>query len=230
MDAHLPTCRWPAARRQALRSGLGAAALLLALGLARPATWAPVAQAQVLTDGLLTAADLPAGWSVSGPLDADAGVPFACPALPAPAQPLAQVGELLVGTAPTEMAYQTVGQYGPGEAAQVLAAALHESEPCIWTAPLDAGPAASLAMAPATGLPLGEEAAERPLVMQGEGFVVTGELVLLRCGDTLTQLTHLVVGPEVRVLDTAAQAALAQAAAQRLSQAVVGDTAAQCVT
>jgi hypothetical protein len=64
--------------------------------------------------------------------------------------------------------------------------------------------------------------------MQGEGFVVTGELVLLRCGDTLTQLTHLVVGPEVRVLDTTTQAALAEAAAHRLSQAVVGDTAAPC--
>lgn len=190
-------------------------AVLLALGAAMGSGRLPGARAAALPSALLTAAELPAGWTVAGPLDADAGVPFVCPSSAVPVPPPARLGELLVGGA-DDLAYQTVAAYAPGEAAQLLATARSESEPCGWQQPMDDGTADRLTLLPATAEPWGDEAALRQLELWSAGMVVTADLVLIRRGDQVTQLTHLVVGRPPATDDEAITARLAQAAGQRL--------------
>ena len=74
-------------------------------------------------------------------------------------------------------------------------------------------------MLPATAMPWGNKAAQRTVEMRSAGLVVTADLVLIRRGDEVTQLTHLVVGRDSTPQDALVNQLLAQAADQRLSLA-----------
>lgn len=207
-----------AATRQTARRWRHVVAVLLVFGAAMGSGRLPGAHAAALPFALLSAADLPAGWTVAGPLDADAGVPFVCPSSAVPVPPAARFGELLVGSA-DELAYQTVAEYGPGEAAQLLTIARSESASCGWQQPMDDGAAVRLTLLPATAAPWGEESARRHLELRGAGTVVTADLLLIRRGDQVTQLTHLVLGRDTTAHDALITQLLAQAADQRLGLA-----------
>jgi hypothetical protein len=215
-SAHVPC----SGRVPELHLRLTAFAVLLVVCHVAGASGYAVAQAVGLPGALLTNADLPGGWTVEAPLSADAGLPDSCPAWPAAVQPVARVGVLLAGRAVTELAYETVTRYPSGEAAAVLAAASTEAAPCAWTQPLDDGSAAQLLLLPPTALPFGVEALLRRFEMRGDAMLVTGELVLIRCGDYTAQFEHLLVGRAVDPHDRAVTQVLAEAADRRLREAI----------
>jgi hypothetical protein len=66
-------------------------------------------------------------------------------------------------------------------------------------------------------MPLGDEALVRRLTLNAGVYPVTGELVLIRRGGRVVQLTHLVAGRAPAVQDETVTMALATAADDLLS-------------
>jgi hypothetical protein len=99
-----------------------AAAAALTLSAVPFAGGAGAVHAAALPALLLTARELPAGWTVAGPLAADAELAFGCPDASTPPSPSMHAGELLADGA-DDFAYQTAAEYGEGEAERVMALA-----------------------------------------------------------------------------------------------------------
>jgi hypothetical protein len=195
------------------------AGVALLLAFTEGAGWNRTAQAapdSPLAAALLAQDELPAGWTVAGPLSADAGVPFTCPTRGAASKPDQRIGELLVDGSGRQMAYQSVSTYQTGGAEQVLGAASAESAPCRWLQPMDDTATAEAVMSGATPAPFGDDSAQRQLEMRDGGMVIEGDMVAVRCGDRLTQLTVLTLGRDASPQDANLTRALAQAAVHKI--------------
>jgi hypothetical protein len=167
-------------------------AVLTATALLGAAGHTPTAYASDLASALLVQSDLPSGWSIGGPLDADAGVMPSCPSVATPVQPAGRAGIWLMGQEANDMAYDVVAEYNSGQAALVMARAAVESLPCTWEESADGIVTVTYELWPAQVVGLGDEAVSRRLEVSTDSIQIQADFTLIRRGDHLATVSHVI--------------------------------------
>ena len=200
------------------RSSLRLAVLLLLLAVVG-ARAAPTTARAALRDGaLLSAADLPAGWTV---LSETAPMPssYACCPVGAalPVAPVERVARSFAGGSPGPLVYHEVLHFRPGDASAALAAVRASPGACAWSDEQSDLPLMTFHLTAMAAWSVGEEAVHRRLVASWDEMVVVADVVLIRHGASVAILTHLAIGQGEVSLDPALTAQLAQQAADKLA-------------
>jgi len=171
---------------------------------------------------LLAEADLPGGWTgtdAPGPVaSAYAWCPGGAAALPV--SPIDRAGRVFSRGSIGQLIYQEVLEFAPGEAQAAFTAVRAHPESCDWAdTTADAVPMI-FHLGVASELPAGDEAVYRRLEAEWDGMVLSADVVVIRQGQFITVLTHVVTGRETMAVDAGLTRRLAMAAAHKLAPPV----------